>query len=76
MLNIVNRIYKDIAKLFTKRADDFDYEYCTRALTDCYDLLAVWGDDIDERYELKIRAEIELLRNRQMKILKGEVNGN
>jgi hypothetical protein len=37
---------------------------------DCHDTLKIWGDDIDSDYAVKLWAEIDALRERQLKLSK------
>ena len=54
--------------VFTNKVKHYDYYTCRRALTDCYDTLEIWGNDINEDYAVKLWAEIDALRERQMKL--------
>ena len=69
MTTMFNKLYQNINNLFNPKLDKDDYESCNKALTDCYHLLTVWGDDINKQHEIKIYAEIAALRARQLEIL-------
>jgi len=65
--------FNDWYKVFTNKVKDYDFYTCRRALFDCHDTLKIWGDNINEDYAAKLWAEIDALRDRQMK-LKGETS--
>lgn len=65
--------FNDWYKVFTNKVKDYDFYTCRRALFDCHDTLKIWGDNINEDYAAKLWAEIDALRDRQMK-LKGEAS--
>lgn len=55
---------------FTRKVAQYDTYTCRRAMADCYDTLAHWGADIAESYAIKLWAEIDALRDRQMALNK------
>jgi hypothetical protein len=65
--------YNNYYAVFTNKVKSYDFYTCRRALFDCYDTLKVWGSEINEDYAVKLWAEIDALRDRQMK-LKGETS--
>lgn len=56
--------------VFTRKVAGYDFYTCRRALIDCHDTLDLWGQDIAEDYAVKLWAEIDALRERQMKLTK------
>jgi hypothetical protein len=62
--------YNNHHAVFTRKVAGYDWYTCRRALIDCHDTLDVWGQDIDEAYAVKLWAEIDALRERQMKLAK------
>lgn len=60
--------YNNFYAVFERKVKDYDFYTCRRALKDCHDTLNLWGADIDENYAVKIWAEIDALRDRQLKI--------
>ena len=65
--------YNNHYAVFTDKVKAYDFYTCRRALFDCHDTLNLWGEDINEDYAVKLWAEIDALRDRQMK-LKGETS--
>lgn len=55
-------------KVFQTKVKKYDLEMCRHALTDCHEVLNVWGETIDKAYADKIWAEIDAIRDRQLKI--------
>ena len=55
---------------FTRKVAGYDFYTCRRALLDCHDTLAAQGQDIAEDYAVKLWAEIDALRERQLKLSK------
>ena len=53
---------------FANKVKDYDVYTCRRAMNDCYETLELHGPDIDEAYAVKLWAEIDALRDRQMKL--------
>lgn len=62
--------YNDHHAVFTRKVAGYDFYTCRRALMDCHDTLKLWGQDIAEDYAVKLWAEIDALRERQLKISK------
>ena len=62
--------YNNHHAFFTRKVAGYDYYTCRRALLDCHDTLAVQGQDISEDYAVKLWAEIDALRERQLKLSK------
>lgn len=60
---------------FTRKVRAYDNGTCTRALYDCHDTLALWGESITPEYAIKLWAEIDALRERQMALRKNGVAG-
>ena len=60
--------YNNYHAVFTNKVKDYDFYTCRRALLDCHDTLKVWGEDINPDYAVKLWAEIDALRDRQMKL--------
>ena len=59
-------------EVFTNKVRDYDFYTCRRALFDCHDTLALHRDlPTDDPYYIKLWAEIDALRERQLKITKG-----
>lgn len=54
--------------VFTNKVKNYDYFTCRRALIDCHETLELWGSDIDESYAVRLWAEIDALREQQMKL--------
>jgi hypothetical protein len=42
-------------------------------LLDCHDTLKIWGEDINPDYAVRLWAEIDALRDRQMKLKQKEL---
>ena len=62
--------YNNQHAVFTRKVAQYDFYTCRRALIDCHDTLDLWGSDIDENYAIKLWAEIDALRERQLKLTK------
>ena len=62
--------YANHHAVFTRKVAGYDWYTCRRALIDCHDTLEAQGQDIAEDYAVKIWAEIDALRERQLKITK------
>jgi hypothetical protein len=56
--------------VFTHKVAGYDFYTCRRALLDCHATLDAQGRDIDEDYAVKLWAEIDALRERQLKLSK------
>ena len=55
--------------VFTTKVKDYDKYTCRRALADCHDTLALRKDlSTDDAYYIKLWAEIDALRERQLKL--------
>ena len=65
--------YNNHHAVFTRKVAEYDSYTCRRALLDCHDTLNIWGQDIVEDYAVKLWAEIDALRERQQKLVKGAV---
>ena len=64
--------YATCHQTFTQKVRDYDAGTCQRALMDCHDTLKIWGEEIDSDYAVKLWAEIDALRERQLKLSKGK----
>jgi hypothetical protein len=62
--------YNNHHAVFARKVAGYDFYTCRRALLDCHDTLAVQGQDIAEDYAVKLWAEIDALRERQLKLSK------
>jgi hypothetical protein len=62
--------YNNHYAVFTNKVKEYDVHTCTRALYDCHDTLALWGDKIDSDYAVRLWAEIDALRDRQLALQK------
>jgi len=62
--------YNNHHAVFAQKVKGYDFYTCRRALIDCHDTLDIWGTDIDENYAIKLWAEIDALRERQLKLSK------
>jgi hypothetical protein len=62
--------YNNHHAVFTRKVAGYDFYTCRRALMDCHDTLNLWGQDIAEDYAVKLWAEIDALRERQLKLSK------
>jgi hypothetical protein len=62
--------YNNHHAVFTRKVAGYDFYTCRRALMDCHDTLKIWGQDIAEDYAVKLWAEIDALRERQLKLSK------
>jgi len=63
--------YNSFYEIFTNKVKDYDYYTCRRAMIDCYDTLELRKDlPTDDPYYIKLWAEIDALRDRQMKLTK------
>ncbi len=60
--------YNNHHVVFAQKVKGYDFYTCRRALIDCHNTLDIWGADIDENYAIKLWAEIDALRDRQMKL--------
>ena len=60
--------YQEWHKVFTHKVRLYDWYTCRRALQDCHDALALNPDEV---YAVKLWAEIDALRERQL-MLKAE----
>jgi len=57
--------------VFTNKVKEYDFYTCRRALFDCHDTLALHKDlPTDDPYYVKLWAEIDALRERQLKLSK------
>jgi hypothetical protein len=58
-------------EVFTNKVKGYDWHTCLRALYDCHDTLALHRDKpTDDAYYIKLWAEIDALRERQLKLSK------
>lgn len=56
---------------FVNKVKEYDFYTCRRALFDCHDTLAHHPDlPTDDNYYIKLWAEIDALRERQLKLSK------
>jgi hypothetical protein len=56
---------------FANKVKDYDFYTCRRALFDCHDTLELRRDlPTDDPYYVKLWAEIDALRERQLKLSK------
>lgn len=56
-------------QVFENKVKDYDWYTCRRALFDCHDTLALHRDKpTDDPYYVKLWAEIDALRERQLKL--------
>ena len=62
--------YSNHHAVMTRKVAGYDTYTCRRALMDCHDTLAAQGQDIAEDYAVKFWAEIDALRERQLKLSK------
>jgi len=54
---------------FTNKVKEYDFYTCRRALIDCHDTLKLHRDlPTDNPYYIKLWAEIDALRERQLKL--------
>jgi len=61
--------YGEMHKVFENKVKHYDWFTCRRALIDCYDTLELRRDlPTDDPYYVKLWAEIDALRERQMKL--------
>jgi hypothetical protein len=60
--------YSNHHAVMTRKVAGYDVYTCRRALMDCHDTLNIWGQDIAEDYAVKLWAEIDALRERQLKL--------
>jgi hypothetical protein len=60
-------------EVFTHKVRDYDSYTCRRALIDCHDTLDLRRDlPTDDPYYVKLWAEIDALRERQLKLEKSK----
>jgi hypothetical protein len=62
--------YSNHHAVMTRKVAGYDTYTCRRALIDCHDTLDAQGPGIAEDYAVKLWAEIDALRERQLKISK------
>ena len=62
--------YSNHHAVFTRKVAGYDFYTCRRALIDCHDTLEAQGQDIAEDYAVKLWAEIDALRECQLKLSK------
>ena len=62
--------YSNHHAVMTRKVAGYDTYTCRRALIDCHDTLDAQGPDIAEDYAVKLWAEIDALRERQLKLSK------
>jgi hypothetical protein len=62
--------YSNHHAVMTRKVARYDTYTCRRALIDCHDTLDAQGQDIAEDYAVKLWAEIDALRERQLKLSK------
>jgi hypothetical protein len=62
--------YSNHHAVFARKVAGYDTYTCRRALMDCQETLDAQGRDIDEDYAVKLWAEIDALRERQLKLSK------
>ena len=61
--------YGEMHKVFENKVKHYDWYTCRRALFDCHDTLALHRDlPTDDPYYVKLWAEIDALRERQLKL--------
>ncbi len=59
--------YGQFCEVFANKVKDYDFYTCRRALFDCHDTLALHPHlSTDDPYYIKLWAEIDALRDRQM----------
>jgi hypothetical protein len=56
--------------LAVRKVAQYDWYTCRRAMIDCHDTLSAQGADIADDYAIKLWAEIDALRERQLEISK------
>lgn len=60
-------------KVFENKVAEYDWYTCRRALIDCHDTLEIRRDlSTDDPYYVKLWAEIDALRERQLAITKAK----
>jgi hypothetical protein len=62
--------YNEHYAVYVNKVKDYDFYTCRRALNDCHASFAAWGTDISESYAIRLWAEIDALRERQLKLTK------
>lgn len=62
--------YNDHHVVFTHKVRTYSALACQAALKDCHDTLAVGEYQCDDPYAVKLWAEIDALRERQLKLSK------
>jgi len=60
--------YNNHYAVFANKVKHYDWHTCRRALFDCHDTLKLWGAEINEDYAVRLWAEIDALRDRQLKL--------
>lgn len=63
--------YSNHHAVFANKVKQYSAAQCDFALKDCHETLAALGDEADEDYLVKVWAEIDALRERQMALSKG-----
>ena len=64
--------YNNHYAVFTNKVKAYDFYTCRRALFDCHDTLTLNRHlPTDDAYYIKLWAEIDALRERQQKLMKG-----
>jgi len=63
--------YSNHHAVFTNKVKQYTAAQCDFALKDCHNTLQVLGDVADEDYLVKVWAEIDALRERQLKLSRG-----
>jgi hypothetical protein len=59
-------------QVFTNKVSQYDCYMCSRAIVDCHDTLTLNRHlPTDDAYYIKLWAEIDALRERQQKLMKG-----
>ena len=63
--------YGEWHKVFETKVKGYDWYTCRRALFDCHDTLSLHKDlPTDDPYYIKLWAEIDALREQQLKLAK------
>ena len=58
--------YQQIIDLFANKVKKYNSEQCEHAMRDINETIDIFGDDMTDGYVIKLYAELDAVRDRQM----------
>ena len=59
-------MYTEMTKTFANKVKEYNSEQCEHAMRDINETIDVFGDDMTDGYVIKLYAELDAVRDRQM----------